>query len=306
VTDFVASPNFTYRSNSASAYGVPRSFQAIVIHWWDAPANRPTIESVIGHFLNAASQVSAHYVVNDTRTVQMVNEEDIAWHAKQANPIAIGIECDPNGGEDMYRRLGALVRDIRSRRGDLPLARHSDYVATACPGTINLGKINSYANSTMNSNNTVGGEIMADRPMTDAEYQYNYNHILGRPPATPKSDGRTAQAFIFDAEGELKDQAEQRASTVKALMTELETTERQLTETRAAFDKYVQSNPVVEAAADKPSTPGTYAKTIVALLGVVGVAASCLTDGNLSNTDVQTIMASLASAFAVFVIPNKK
>jgi hypothetical protein len=143
--EFIPSPNFTLPSGAVAGWGVKRSFQAILIHWWDAPAKRPSIEGVIATFKNSKSGVSAHYVVSDTRTVQMVLEDNIAWHAKQANPISIGIECDPNGGEAMYRRLGELVRSIRSRKGNLPLKRHSEYVQTSCPGSINLAKIDQYA-----------------------------------------------------------------------------------------------------------------------------------------------------------------
>ena len=145
--EFIKSPNFTPNSAVASNYGLPRTFKAITIHWWGDPAQKPAIAGVISHFRNPQAQVSAHYVVNDSRTVQMVSEGDAAWHAKQANPYTIGIECDPNGGEAMYQRLGELVKDIRNRRGYLPLNRHSIYVQTACPGTIDLTKIDNYASN---------------------------------------------------------------------------------------------------------------------------------------------------------------
>jgi hypothetical protein len=145
-SEFIPSPNFTAPEAAVAHYDEPRTFKAIVIHWWGDPNTHPKIDDVIREFQNSAAELSAHYVVNDLRTVQMVDEADIAWHAKQANPFSIGIECDPNGGEAMYKRLGDLVNDIRSRRGVLPLEPHHKYVETQCPGWTDLPKIDQYAN----------------------------------------------------------------------------------------------------------------------------------------------------------------
>ena len=184
--EFIKSPNFTPNSSVASSYGQSRTFKAIVIHWWDDPAKKPSISGVIATFLKPTAQVSAHYVVNDSRTVQMVSEGDAAWHAKQANPYTIGIECDPNGGEAMYRRLGELVRDIRSRHGQLPLNKHSVYVQTSCPGTIDLTKIDNYANQ--------GGNMPSSQTEVDAlTIQLLYNIGLHRQPSDAEVKARAGQ-----------------------------------------------------------------------------------------------------------------
>jgi hypothetical protein len=115
--------------------------EVIVIHWWDDPSKKPSLGGVVNWLTNAASQVSAHYVVSGNTVYQLAEENDITWHARDANPFSIGIEVDPNTPPGTYETLGELVRDIRSRRGNLPLKRHSDYVQTGCPGSIDLARI---------------------------------------------------------------------------------------------------------------------------------------------------------------------
>jgi hypothetical protein len=143
--EFIPSPNFTPAAQVRTYFGQPRTIRVGVGHWWGAPSSRPTIEGVIAWFQNPKSQVSAHLVINDHRSVQMVNWGDAAWHARQANPFSIGIELDPNGGEAMYRRAAAAIRYLRGLFGDLPLEGHNKYVNTQCPGHIDLAKLDRYA-----------------------------------------------------------------------------------------------------------------------------------------------------------------
>ncbi len=113
----------------------------IVIHHWDDPAKKPQLEGVISHLRNPKVEVAAHYVVSDKRVVQLVKEADTAWHAIQANPYTIGIEVDPNAPGSTYATVGKLVKDIRSRHGNLPLKKHSDFNETDCPGDLDLARI---------------------------------------------------------------------------------------------------------------------------------------------------------------------
>lgn len=86
--EFLASPNRRKR------VGV---IDAIVIHYTGAN----TLESTLDWFRRPESQVSAHYVVGrDGRVVQMVKDEDVAWHAgtsvlgtrTNVNNFSLGIE----------------------------------------------------------------------------------------------------------------------------------------------------------------------------------------------------------------------
>jgi N-acetylmuramoyl-L-alanine amidase len=93
--EFIASPN--YRA------GRRKPITALVIHYTASLF----IESTINWFTRKESSVSAHYVVGrDGRVVQMVREEDVAWHAGRSamgpsekpprepnvNDFSIGIE----------------------------------------------------------------------------------------------------------------------------------------------------------------------------------------------------------------------
>jgi V8-like Glu-specific endopeptidase len=139
-----------YRSVSA-----PREINEIVIHITDGGRR---IGGTIGWFQNpdqrnARNQpihVSAHYVVGqDGEVVQMVRNNDVAWHASSANSHSIGIEHVANTRglnptEDEYRGSAALVAWLCSQYS-LPLDRshilghaeadpHTSH--TACPNAV--------------------------------------------------------------------------------------------------------------------------------------------------------------------------
>lgn len=144
--------------------------EVLIIHWWDEPHKNPSLSGVVNWLMNPASQVSAHYVVSDRTVYQLAEEHDQAWHARQANSFAIGIEVDPNTPGDTYKTLGELVRAIRSRRGNLPLKRHSDYVNTNCPGSIDLARIEREAK----------GEAMSAEKATQREVDNVFLGVLHR------------------------------------------------------------------------------------------------------------------------------
>jgi hypothetical protein len=138
------SPNFSRGNNG-------RKF--IVIHWWDAPENNPSYEGVISTLCNPSRYASAHFVATGTgrRVACLVNMDDTAWHAGTSNPatnpnpISLGIECDPRCRDEDYDVVAELICNIRSAFGDLPLKRHSDFVATRCPGNWDLNRLDALA-----------------------------------------------------------------------------------------------------------------------------------------------------------------
>lgn len=126
--DFIPSPNFSARKEKITA---------VVIHY-TASLN---IQGTLSWFLNKSSQVSAHYVIGrDGRVVQMVKDEDVAWHAGKSslegksgvNAFSIGIELvatfDSGFTEPQMHALEQLVLEIVLRY-DISLARvvgHAD------------------------------------------------------------------------------------------------------------------------------------------------------------------------------------
>lgn len=186
--EFIRSPNFWP--------GRTKKITRIVIHWWGDPAAGYTIQGVINTFQNPARQASAHYVVSDTRIVQMVKEADTAWHAGNRtfniNPESIGIEINPRLPGATYETVGRLVREIRSRHGNIPLIRHRDVpgASTACPGTVDLARIDKIANNE-------GGSTVAT--VKDMTHLNALSKELVRKPATTSDKewvGRTLEALF--------------------------------------------------------------------------------------------------------------
>lgn len=71
--EFIASPNFSKRVKPVSA---------VIVHYTASLS----IDGTIDWFKRSESQVSAHYVVGrDGRTVQMVADEHVAWHAGRSS-----------------------------------------------------------------------------------------------------------------------------------------------------------------------------------------------------------------------------
>lgn len=120
----------------------------IVDHWTDA-----SLESAVARFQRYDERLSAHYIVGQTgRIVQMVREEDTAYHAGklQINYISIGIEHEASptlpptdkqyaASAWLHARLAAKY-GIRLEEG-VTVLPHKAIVPTACPGTLSITRI---------------------------------------------------------------------------------------------------------------------------------------------------------------------
>ncbi|KDS94144.1 N-acetylmuramoyl-L-alanine amidase [Dermabacter hominis 1368] len=119
----------------------------MVIHHWDDPKRKPSLDGVLSWLTNPRSKVSAHYVVSGRKVYRLVPESMAAWHARGGNSDSIGIECDPRQQDETYETVAALIREIRGRYGDIPLVRHRDVKgsSTTCPGTYDLARLDRLA-----------------------------------------------------------------------------------------------------------------------------------------------------------------
>jgi len=120
----------------------------IVEHWTDA-----RIDSAIARFTDPRSRVSAHYIVaQDGRVVQLVSEDDTAFHAGEygANQRSIGIEHEASGmlppSDALYEASARLHADIEARYGIAlspgdTLVPHWAIVPTQCPGLLDIARI---------------------------------------------------------------------------------------------------------------------------------------------------------------------
>ncbi len=115
-------------SNYTNASRGPGDIDMIVIHTMEG-----SYSGSISWFQNSAAQASAHYCIrsSDGEITQMVDEEDVAWHAgySDTNWRSVGIEhegyvSDPGSWytDAMYRSSAALVADIAGRNS-VPIDR---------------------------------------------------------------------------------------------------------------------------------------------------------------------------------------
>ncbi|MEZ0231105.1 MAG: N-acetylmuramoyl-L-alanine amidase [Planctomycetota bacterium] len=121
-----AQPAITWSPASSSNYRAlsSRNIDSIIIHKVEG-----SLDSCVNWFKNPSARVSAHYVVNSSKIVQMVRDKDRAWHAGNTyyNAHAIGIENEGwssrNDTTDAhYRRLASLVAYLCKKYG-IPMNR---------------------------------------------------------------------------------------------------------------------------------------------------------------------------------------
>lgn len=121
-------------------YGKPYRISEIQIHWWDSPTAKPTHDGIVSYGLRRA-EGSVNYVASAGRVTKMVEENMCAITTQGGNPYGLKIECSPYGTDGDYQTIAWLVADIWKRYGRLPLVPHKKYWNTACPGTLDLGRI---------------------------------------------------------------------------------------------------------------------------------------------------------------------
>jgi hypothetical protein len=178
------SPNYTPASQTRGTWGVDRNIKHIDIHHWGDPATNPTIEGVIATFTNPNTGRSSNFIAtgNGRRVACLVSPNDNSWATVQDNPYSISIECDPQWDDATYDVVGELIADIRSAYGaGLTLHPHSEFFNTACPGNVDLARLDAIA-ATKVSNAQWGQVTNANQPATSSDDQIKqaYRDILER------------------------------------------------------------------------------------------------------------------------------
>ncbi len=118
-----------------------------------------TLPGADARFHNPSSNVSAHFGVSRSGdVVQWVKEADTAYHAGNltANYESIGIEHEDLAADDytdaeyaasaqlvqlLCLKLGVPIQSGDFAAGVSGVVRHRDIVPTACPGTLDVGRI---------------------------------------------------------------------------------------------------------------------------------------------------------------------
>lgn len=115
--------------------GVDYQVKHATIHWWGRPSGQ-TFDGIRDYLIDNTRQVSAHYVVSGDRVARILPESRGAWGNgnRVANLEGIVIECDPNKVAETLPTLAALLADIFSRHGEIPVYPHDHWTPTECPG----------------------------------------------------------------------------------------------------------------------------------------------------------------------------
>lgn len=137
------SPNYTPGSQAVSVFGVPSTFDSIVIHHWGDPARSPQFDAVVNWLCNPASGVSAHYVIEANRVACLVELYNIAWHAGSSygNASSLGLELNPRASSADYHTAAEVISELWKTYGVKPLLPHKHFTNTSCPGNWDLGRL---------------------------------------------------------------------------------------------------------------------------------------------------------------------
>lgn len=139
----------------------------ITIHWWGNPTGQ-NIEGIVSWLCDKRAGTSAHYVVSEDTVYCIVDPDRRAWHAgnSRANHTQIGIELDPNASRraSTEKTAAALISDLRSVYGNLPLSPHKRWTSTQCPGDWDLGRLDKLARGVKPGIPTGGASAGGSRP----------------------------------------------------------------------------------------------------------------------------------------------
>lgn len=170
INESYTAKGYTPANEVPAVFGAPRTLDGIVIHHWGEPGQ--THQGVVDFFCTTGpGQTSAHFVVSAGRIDCIVSPLDAAWHCPGKNPSTIGIECRPEATDADYAAVAELVAWLRATYGrPLPLSRHRDWYATACPGVWDLARIDQLAG-------TVTTQSTQEDTLSAAEVQQIKDHI---------------------------------------------------------------------------------------------------------------------------------
>lgn len=144
-----ASKNGYHTPSEARAYYGRYDRAGITVHWWGDGTGASNHDNIVNYMNNqaAAGNKSVNYVLSDNKITLCVSPDNVAWASQSGNPTTISVETQPTLGAEGYKKWGWLVDQLEQRYGrSLPLYPHSQWFATACPGSIDLNRIRAEAN----------------------------------------------------------------------------------------------------------------------------------------------------------------
>lgn len=142
----LASKNGWHTPAEAKAYYGRYSRDGVTWHWWGEPSLNPDSnhDNICNYILGKATRGtgSVNYVLSNNKITLLVNPDNVAWASQTGNPTTISVELSPNLNAEGYKKAGWLFNELEGRYGKvLKHFKHSDWFATACPGSISIPKI---------------------------------------------------------------------------------------------------------------------------------------------------------------------
>lgn len=195
---------FTPEESNAH-YRVRYDRSTVLVHWWGDGTGAANHDNIVNYMNNqaAAGTKSVNYVVSDNKITMCVHPDNVAWcSGPQANPISVSIECQPTLGPEGYKKVGWLVSELEKRYNrTMAIQGHNAYMATACPGSIQLNKIRYEAD---NFKRGAGDEMINTREEATVMYQMLRPHGPITEPELAGTVGRRSFAqFCRDAMPEI-------------------------------------------------------------------------------------------------------
>lgn len=147
----LANKNGWHTPAEARAYYGRYSRDGVTWHWWNTPDKiQDSDHDNICNYILGKSQRgegSVNYVLSNNKITLLVNPDNVAWASQAGNPTTISVELSPHLNAEGYKKAGWLFNELEGRYGKvLQHKKHSDWFATACPGTIDVGRIAAEAN----------------------------------------------------------------------------------------------------------------------------------------------------------------
>lgn len=144
----LASKNGYHTPAEAKAYYGRYSREGLTCHWWGDGTGASNHDNIVNFMNGRASrgEASVNYVLSDNKITLCVNPDNVAWCSQSGNPVTVSVETQPTLGNEGYKKWGWLLDQLEGRYGrSLQLFPHKYWFATACPGTIDLGRIRAEA-----------------------------------------------------------------------------------------------------------------------------------------------------------------
>lgn len=144
----LASHNGWFTPQEARSYYGRYDRAGYCVHWWGDGTGASNHDNIVNYMNNqaAAGNKSVNYVLSDNKITLSVSPDNVAWCQESGNATDISVETQPTLGAEGYKKHGWLLDQLEQRYGHtLAVRGHNYWFQTACPGSIDLGRIRAEA-----------------------------------------------------------------------------------------------------------------------------------------------------------------